>query len=241
MRSRTFSEEIATAFRAIEAPPSAAARMTMVARHRASHRPGLPYQPPRLRRRLLAAAAATLLAAGLAAGVVIWRSGEHGGSGTGGVVSTAPRPDANAPGGSAAIASGEPEINMSVAAARSKVGFRILLPDSLPEGYQLTGAFVPLGSSQVRVHFAGPQGEIVLLEEPNKDGPREPEGFEFTTSVNGYPALGVKGVVPPKPADPVSELQWWTGSMYFDLYGPVAYEQIEETATSVPQASQTPG
>jgi hypothetical protein len=142
----------------------------------------------------------------------------------------APEPGAK---GAAAIASGEPQDLVSMAEAQSQAAFQIVVPDSLPEGYNLSGAWVPRDGSQVRVHFAGPEGDIVLLEERSKDASRDPNGLEFTTSVNGYPALGVKGDVPPAPTGPVSQLQWWTGSMYFDLYGPVAYDEISGTAASM--------
>jgi hypothetical protein len=161
------------------------------------------------------------------------RSGEEQNGDRGTATNAAPSHGAAAP-GPAAIASGDREDLISVSAAQSKAGFEILMPGSLPDGYEASGAWVPLDASQVRVHFAGADGDIVLLEKSSSAGPREPNGLEFPTSVNGYPALGVRGDIPPDPTGPVSQLQWWTGRMYFDLYGPVPYEEIERTAGSVP-------
>jgi hypothetical protein len=149
-----------------------------------------------------------------------------------------PAPSHGAAGpGPAAIAAGDREDLVSLEAAQSRAGIKILLPGSLPDGYALAGASVTLDGSQVRVHFAGPDGDIVLVEEPNKDSRPDPEGYEFATSVAGYPALGIKGEVPPGSTGPVSLVQWWTGDMFFDLYGPVPYEEIERTAASMPQTS----
>jgi hypothetical protein len=72
---------------------------------------------------------------------------------------------------------------------------------------------------------------------PSKGSPDDPQGLEFQTSIDGYPALGVKGDVPPSPTGPVSQLRWWTGEMYFDLYGPLPYGEIEAVAHSIASAS----
>jgi hypothetical protein len=63
---------------------------------------------------------------------------------------------------------------------------------------------------------------------------RTPEGLEFATKVNGYPAIGVKGDVPPTETGPVSQIEWWTGQVLYDLYGPVSYQEIEQVGDSVP-------
>jgi hypothetical protein len=235
MPRKHFSDEIARIFRAVEAPSPAAARVSAMARHKASHASAPQHERSRLRRTLLPAAAIAALAAGLAVGVIVWRSG--GGGGNAGTAGNSAGSGGGSAPGPAAIAAGDREDLISVSAAQSKAGFEVLMPSSLPNGYQTTGASVSLDASQVRVHFAGPDGDIVLLEEPSSDGRREPNGLEFPTSVNGYPALGVMGDVPPDPTGPVSQVQWWTGSMYFDLYGPVPYEEIERTAASMPQTS----
>jgi hypothetical protein len=235
MPRKHFSDEIARIFRAVEIPSPAEARVSAMVRHDASQASSPQDGRSRLRRILVPTAAIAALAAGLAVGVIVWRSGDGGGNPES-AVSNAASGGSHAS-GSAGIPSGDQGDLISVSAARSKAGFEILMPGSLPNGYQSSGVWVPLDASQVRVHFAGPAGDIVLLEEPSTDGSREPNGLEFPTSVNGYPALGVKGDVPPDPTGPVSQLQWWTGSMYFDLYGPVPYEEIEQTAASVPQTS----
>ena len=120
-----------------------------------------------------------------------------------------------------------------------EVGFRVKAAPAqgLPQDYAYEGTWVALDQSHVRLHFAGPQGDIVLIEMPSDEGPRDPNGSEFATSVDGHPALGVKGDVPPEPTEPVSQLIWWADGMYFDLYGPVAYGEIEAMAKSVASSS----
>jgi hypothetical protein len=143
-------------------------------------------------------------------------------------------------GSAAAIPDGEPAGPLvSVPTADAEAGFDIVSAPAqdLPQGYAFDGTWVAPDQSHVRLHFAGPEGDIVLIEMPSDESPREPNGLEFPTSVGGHPALGVKGDVPPDPTGPVSQLIWWADGMYFDLYGPVSYAEIEAMATSVASSS----
>jgi hypothetical protein len=140
----------------------------------------------------------------------------------------------------ASIASGEPQAPLvPLSEAQAQADFPISLPGDLPPDYQFSGVWLTVDGSQVRLHFAGPQGDIVLIESQSDEARRKPEGLEFETTVNGSPALAVRGDVPPQDTAPVSQLIWWTGGMSFDLYGPVAYSQIERAAASVPRSEGT--
>ena len=147
-----------------------------------------------------------------------------------------PNPKPHVP--STVVPPGEPESPLvSVADASRTTGFKVLIPRDLPPEYSLRGVWVPGDGSQARVHFSGPLGEVVLLEAPSARKGRAPNGLEFVTSVNGAPALGVKGDVPPAVPGPVSQVQWWEGGISFDLYGPISYDAIAKMAASVPTAS----
>jgi hypothetical protein len=131
-------------------------------------------------------------------------------------------------------ASGEPQGPLvPISEAQQQVAFPITVPDALPPDYEFSGAWLSGDAAQVRLHFAGPKGDVVLIESQSGDARPKPEGLEFETTVSGYPALGVKGDIPPQDTGPVSQLIWWTGEMYFDLYGPVSYPQIETAAASM--------
>jgi hypothetical protein len=139
-------------------------------------------------------------------------------------------------GSTAGIPDGEPTGPLvSVAKADTEAGFDVEAAPAqgLPQGYAYKGTWVAPDQSHVRLHFAGPEGDIVLIEMRSDEGPREPNGLEFSTSVAGHPALGVKGDVPSDSTGPVSQLIWWADGMYFDLYGPVPYAEIEAMAKSV--------
>lgn len=142
----------------------------------------------------------------------------------------------NHAGSAAAIPDGEPTGPLvSVPKADRQAGFDVERAPAqrLPQGYGYKGTWVAPDRSHVRLHFTGPKGDIVLIEMPSDEGPREPNGLEFATSVAGHPALGVKGDVPPDATGPVSQVIWWADGMYYNLYGPVPYAAIEAMAKSV--------
>jgi hypothetical protein len=78
-----------------------------------------------------------------------------------------------------------------------------------------------------------------MIETPSTDKGRAPEGFEFSTQVNAYPAIGVKGDVPPTETGPTSQVEWWTGQTLYDLYGPVSYAELKQVADSIPISAET--
>lgn len=176
---------------------------------------------------LYIAAAGVLLATIVLVGLNV--AGDRGHGPAGQTVSSAVVERSQAP-----VPSGEPQGPLvSISKAASETGVNIRTPSYLPPGYQLEGAWVPSDGSHARLHFAGPRGDLILIEAPSNDKGRAPEGLEFSTQVNGYPAIGVKGDVPPTETGPTSQIEWWTGQVLYDLYGPISYEEIERVGDSV--------
>jgi len=120
---------------------------------------------------------------------------------------------------------------VDLSTAQSEVQFGIAVPATLPKDVSIEGVRVAEDGSDVRIHFSN---GVVLFEYPSADSRPSPNGLEFETDVNGIPALGVKGDVPNTPPAPVSQLKWWTGKLFLDLYGPVTFDVIQQMASAVP-------
>lgn len=129
---------------------------------------------------------------------------------------------------------GEPQGPLiSLSAAQSQIKWQIVVPSYAPSGVTLQGvlaAGIGPDSQQVRVHYSN---GIVLLEGPSTIAPLPASGAETSTTVNGYPGAEIVGPMPHKQLDPVSQIRWWTGSMSYDLYGAVDFQEIREMADSM--------
>ena len=119
---------------------------------------------------------------------------------------------------------------VSLDEAQRGVAFAIQTPSALPAGVALQGVLVDADGATVRVHFSD---GVVLFEYPSQDARPAARGLEFDTTVGGYPALGIESASPPPQCGPGSQLKWWTGQMFFDLYGPVSFDDVRLMAESV--------
>jgi hypothetical protein len=118
--------------------------------------------------------------------------------------------------------------------AQSRLKWKIQVPSYLPSGVTLQGVLEDsIGDgiqNWLRIHYSN---GVVLLEGPDTSAAATPRGRATMTTVNGYPGLAIEGPLPHHDTDPVSQVEWWTGTMFFDVYGPVAFQDVRRMADSM--------
>lgn len=117
--------------------------------------------------------------------------------------------------------------------AQAQIRWKIQVPSYVPPGVALQGVLadtVAPESLRVRIHYSN---GVILLEGPRTEPPPPVSGKESSTTVNGYPGFEINAPRPHNEFDPVSQVAWWTGSMFFDLYGGVDFQDVRHMADSM--------